>query len=182
MIILIGGSSHVGKTLVSQKIMEKLHFPYVSLDHLKMAFIRTKKTDLTVEDDYEMRYFLWPFAAEMVKTAIENNQNMIVEGCYIPREWKESFSDEYLSHIYCTFITMSEDYIRSNFDTITEKANVIERRLDDELDMERLILCSKEFREDCNASGTPNIDITDNFDADALTAQIIREAGFRAQP
>ena len=180
MIILIGGSSHVGKTLVSQKIMEKLHIPYVSLDHLKMAFIRTKKTDLTVEDDYEMRYFLWPFAAEMIKTAIENDQNMIVEGCYIPREWKESFSDEYLSHIYCTFITMSEDYIRRHFDAIKSKASVIEHRIDDELDMERLIKCSEYFRQDCTASGTANIDITDTFDADAIMEQIIREAGFRA--
>lgn len=177
MILLISGSSHVGKTLVAQKLMERTHFPYVSLDHLKMAFIRTKKTDLTVEDDYEMRYFLWPFAAEMVKTAIENDQNLIVEGCYIPREWKESFTDEYLSHIYCTFITMSEDYIRRNFDTIKNTENVIEHRITDDLDMERLIICSKEFRKDCEASGTPNIDITDTFNADEMTERIIREAG-----
>ena len=102
---------------------------------------------------------------------------MIVEGCYIPREWKESFSDEYLSHIYCTFITMSEDYIRRHFDAIKSKANVIEHRIDDELDMERLIKCSEHFRQDCAASGTNNIDITDTFDADAIMEQIIREAG-----
>ena len=111
MIILIGGSSHVGKTLIAQKLLERTHYPYVSLDHLKMGFIRSGRTELTVEDDYKMRYFLWPFAAEMIKTAIENDQNMIVEGCYIPREWKQSFTAEYLSHIHCTFITMSEDYI-----------------------------------------------------------------------
>ena len=181
MIILIGGSSHVGKTLISQKIMERVHIPYVSLDHIKMAFIRTKKTELTVEDDYEMRYFLWPFAAEMIKTAIENDQNMIVEGCYIPREWKQSFSEEYLSHIYCTFITMSEDYIRNNFDAIRDKASVIEHRIDDELDLERLIKCSEAFRHDCAVSGTPNIDITDKFDADALTEQIIKNAGLLSE-
>ena len=177
MIILIGGSSHVGKTLISQKIMERVHIPYVSLDHIKMAFIRTKKTELTVEDDYEMRYFLWPFAAEMIKTAIENDQNMIVEGCYIPREWKQSFSEEYLSHIYCTFITMSEDYIRNHFDAIRDKASVIEHRIDDELDLERLIKCSEAFRHDCTASGTPNLDITDKYDADAFAERIIKEAG-----
>ena len=177
MILLIGGSRHVGKTLIAQKLLERTHFPYTSLDHLKMAFIRTKKTELTTEDDYKMRYFLWPFAAEMIKTAIENDQNMIVEGCYIPREWKQSFTDEYLSHIYCTFITMSEDYIRRHFDAIKNKANVIEHRIDDELDMERLIKCSEYFRQDCVASQTPNIDITDKFDADALTAQIIKNAG-----
>ena len=117
---------------------------------------------------------------QKLKTAIENDQNMIVEGCYIPREWKESFSDEYLSHIYCTFITMSEDYIRRHFDAIKSKASVIEHRIDDELDMERLIKCSEYFRQDCTASGTANIDITDTFDADAIMEQIIREAGFRA--
>lgn len=177
MIILIGGSSHVGKTLISQKIMEKTHIPYVCLDHLKMAFIRTRKTELTVEDDYKMRYFIWPFAAEMIKTAIENEQNMIIEGCYIPREWRQSFTDEYLLHIYCTFITMSEDYIRKNFDAIKENASVIERRLNDELDMERLIKCSKDFRKDCAESGTPNLNITGEYNADALADQIIKEAG-----
>ena len=80
MVILLGGSSHVGKTLFAQKLLEELHYPYVSLDHLKMAFIRTGRTHLTVEDDAPMRYFLWPFAAEMIKTAIENGQNLIVEG------------------------------------------------------------------------------------------------------
>ena len=72
MIILIGGSSHVGKTFLAQKLLEKLKIPYLSLDHLKMMFIRGRLTDLTCEDDYEMRYFLWPYAAEIIKTAIEN--------------------------------------------------------------------------------------------------------------
>ena len=84
MILLIGGSSHVGKTLLSQKLMEKYHWPYLSLDHLKMGLIRRGMTALTVEDDYEMRYLLFPLAAEMIKTAVENRQNMIVEGFYIP--------------------------------------------------------------------------------------------------
>ena len=175
MVILIGGSSHVGKTLIAQKLLERTHFPYTSLDHLKMAFIRTKRTELTTEDDYEMRYFLWPFAAEMIKTAIENDQNMIVEGCYIPREWKQSFSEEYLSHIYCTFITMSEDYIRRNIGAIEKYASVIEHRVDDELDIERLIKCSEAFRQDSAVSGTPNIDITDEYDADKIAEHIIQE-------
>lgn len=129
MIILIGGSSHVGKTLISQKLIEKYHFPCTSLDHLKMGFIRTGKTELTVEDDYQMRYWLWPFAAEMVKTAIENNQNMILEGCYIPVEWKESFTEEYLDQIRCVYIVMSENYLRKNFHLLSDYANVIEKRL-----------------------------------------------------
>lgn len=179
MIILLGGSSHVGKTLIAQKILEKKLMPYVSLDHLKMAFIRSGRTDLTVNDDYKMRYFLWPFAAEMIKTAVENNQNMIVEGCYIPGEWKLSFTEDYLSKIYCTFITMTEDYLRKNINLVKEKANVIEQRLDDQVDLERLILCSKDFKEDCLKYNIPNFEITDQteYDADRFASEILERAG-----
>lgn len=179
-IILIGGSSHVGKTLIAQKLLERTGFPYLSLDHLKMGLIRSGRTDLTPEDDYEMRYFLWPLVAEMIKTAIENDQNMIVEGCYIPGEWKDSFSREYLSKIYCTFITMSEEYLRKNIKLVEDKANVIEHRLYDEVDLERLILCSKEFKTDCQKYAIPNLEIDENtiYDADAFAEKILKEAAF----
>ena len=178
MIILIGGSSHVGKTLIAQKLLEKTAFPYLCLDHLKMGFIRTGRTELTVEDDYKMRYFLWPFAAEIIKTAVENNQNMIVEGCYIPGEWRESFTAEYRSKIYCTFITMSEDYLRHNFELVKEKASVIEHRINDEVNLERLIMCSNEFREDCRKYHIYNLDITAQtpYNADLFAEQILHAA------
>ena len=34
MIILITGASHTGKTLLAQKMLEKYHYPYLSVDHL----------------------------------------------------------------------------------------------------------------------------------------------------
>ncbi|MBR4344896.1 MAG: adenylate kinase [Lachnospiraceae bacterium] len=168
MIILIGGSSHVGKTLLAQKLLEKLKMPYLSLDHLKMMFIRGHLTDLTVEDDYEMRYYLWPYAAELIKTAIENNQNMIVEGCYIPSEWGEQFDDTYLKDIKCFFITMSEEYLRKNSDSVLKYGNVIERRLEDEIDLDRLINCSKEFKEEAEKFNIPVIEITDRYDIEEI--------------
>lgn len=168
MIFIIGGSSHVGKTLVSQKLIEKYKYPCTSLDHLKMGFIRTKRTDLTVYDDYEMRFFLWPFAAEMIKTAIENNQNMIIEGCYIPKNWKDSFTEEYLKDIRTVFIVMSEDYLRNHLEDVTKYNSVIEKRLCDEVNLERLIKCSHYFKEDCLENGTPYIEITDRYDIEEI--------------
>lgn len=173
MIYLIGGSSHVGKTLLAQKLMEKTGYPYTSLDHLKMGFIRTGMTDLTVEDDLEMRYWMWPFVVEIIKTAIENNQNMIIEGCYIPAEWKESFSEEYLSHIKGIFVIMSEAYIRTHFSDIEGFANVIEKRLDDELDIERLITCSAGFMEDCAERDVPCFVIDEKFSVDDMLDAIL---------
>lgn len=173
MIILIGGSSHVGKTYVSQKLMERLSIPYVSIDHLKMGFVRTGMTDITTEEDYEMMVFIWPYIAEIIKTAIENDQNLILEGCYVPKYWRDSFTDEYLSHIHTFFITMSEEYIRTNIDAIASCASVIENRLCDDPDLERLVICSKEKKEDAIASGAHLIEITDSFDIDSMADTII---------
>ena len=74
MIILITGASHTGKTNLSQKLLEKYKFPYLSIDHLKMGLIRSNNTNLTpLSDDEDLTSYLWPIVCEMIKTAIENN-------------------------------------------------------------------------------------------------------------
>lgn len=88
MIIIITGASHTGKTNLAQKLLEKYKYPYLSIDHLKMGLIRSKNTILTAEDDEALTPYLWNIIKEMIKTAIENHQNLIVEGCYIPFDWK----------------------------------------------------------------------------------------------
>lgn len=172
MIYLIGGSSHVGKTLLAQKLLEKTKIPYTSLDHLKMGLIRSKMLELTPYDDDEIRYRMWPFVAEMIKTAIENNQSFILEGCYIPLEWQESFSKSELKNIKCLFIVMSESYIRDHFSDIVDYANVIEKRLDDHPDMDRLISCSKYFKEGCKEHGIPFYEIDKIFDIKDLVRHL----------
>ena len=132
MIIIITGASHTGKTALAQKLMEKYKYPYLSIDHLKMGLIRSKQTELTPMDDKELTEYLWPIVREMIKTAIENKQNLIVEGCYIPFDWQEDFEIEYIKNIKYYCLVMSENYIRNNFTDIKKYANVIENRLDDE--------------------------------------------------
>lgn len=132
MIILITGASHTGKTLLAQKLLEKYKYPYFSIDHLKMGLIRSGHTDLTpLSDDQSLTQYLWPVVREMIKTAIENKQNLIVEGCYIPFDWEKDFSREYLDNIKYYCLVMSEKYIGNHFDDIKKHANVIENRLDD---------------------------------------------------
>ncbi|MBR3768248.1 MAG: adenylate kinase, partial [Clostridia bacterium] len=75
---------------------------------------------------------LWPIVREMIKTAIENKQNLVVEGCYIPFDWQKDFENEYLKDIKYYCLVMSEDYIRNHFADIKKYANTIENRLDDE--------------------------------------------------
>ena len=163
MVYLIGGSSHVGKTFFSQKLMEDIKVPYVSIDHIKMMFIRSGITKLTPEDDYELRYYLWPYLAEYIKTCIENEQSVIFEGCYIPENYRDAFEPEYLEHIKLVYITMSESYIRNHFDAVCGKASVIENRLEEDCDMERLINCSKEFKRLGEENDIPVLEIDKEF-------------------
>lgn len=132
MIILIAGASHTGKTVLAQKLLEKYKYPYLSIDHLKMGLIRSGNTDLTpVSDIAELTEYLWPIVREMIKTAIENKQNLIVEGCYIPFDWKKDLTKDYLDAIRYYCLVMSETYIREHFHDIKAYASAIEKRPED---------------------------------------------------
>ena len=131
MIVLIAGATHTGKTLLSQRLLEQYHYPYLSIDHLKMGLIRSGNTELTPMDDDKLTDYLWPIVREIIKTAVENKQNLIVEGCYIPFDWKKDFESQYLEQIrYCCLI-LSRKYIENHFADICKYGSAIEQRLDD---------------------------------------------------
>ena len=133
MIILITGASHTGKTILAQKLLEKYKYPYLSIDHLKMGLIRSGNTELTpMTEEADLTAYLWPIVCEMIKTSIENKQNLIVEGCYIPFDWAKDFEKNYLDNIKYYCLIMSNNYIKKHFVDIKKYANIIENRLDDE--------------------------------------------------
>ena len=129
MIILICGATHTGKTILAQRLMEQYKIPYYSIDHLKMGLIRSGQTTLTASDDTELVPYLWSIVKEIIKTAIENKQNLIVEGCYIPFDWQKDFSAKYLEEIKFYCLVMTENYIENNFREILKLENIIETRL-----------------------------------------------------
>ena len=140
MVILITGTSHTGKTKLAQTLLEKYKYPYLSIDHLKMGLIRSKNTTLTVEDDEELTGYLWEIIKEIIKTNIENKQNIIIEGCYMPFDWKKDFGEEYLKEIQYVCLIMTEEYIKNNYQDIIRYENIIEQRKQQEsIDIENLI-------------------------------------------
>ena len=148
MVILITGASHTGKTLLAQKLLEKYKYPYLSIDHLKMGLIRSGNTLLTpLSDDGRLTGYLWPIVREMIKTAIENKQNLIVEGCYIPFDWERDFEPEYLENIRYYCLVMSGEYIKSHFEEIKAYANAIESRLGDDSTLESVLADNEEVLE-----------------------------------
>lgn len=150
MIILISGATHSGKTMFSQRILEKYKIPYLSLDHLKMGLIRSNQTDLMpYSPENELTDLLWPITKEMINTAIENNQHMTIEGIYIPYNYKNYFEKDYLKHIKSLWIILSEDYIKNNFKMIEDHSSIIEQRLYPEISINSLIKDNKEILENC---------------------------------
>ena len=138
MIIMITGASHTGKTFLAQRLLEKYRYPYLSIDHLKMGLIRSGNTSLTPEDDDALIDYLWPIIREMIKTAIENGQHLIVEGCYIPFDWRNDFDERYLSSIQFICLAMTDNYIETRFDEIKSHSSDIESRLNDDCSIDSL--------------------------------------------
>ena len=164
MIILITGASHTGKTALAQKLLEKYKYPYLSIDHLKMGLIRSGNTELTpLSDDSALTEYLWPIVCEMIKTAIENKQNLIVEGCYIPFNWQDDFNKEYLDHIKYYCLVMSENYIRNHFDDIKKFASVIENRLDDDCSVDGLLQDNSQVLNACKKHNVKYVLIDDEY-------------------
>ena len=167
MVVLIGGATHTGKTAYAQRLLEKYKYPYLSIDHLKMGLIRSEQTNLTPMDDDKLTDYLWPIVREMVKTAVENGQNLIVEGCYIPFDWQKTFDKEYLENIRYVCLVMSRQYIEGHFADIQKYASVIEHRLDDsDLSKEALITENEFNLAQCLAYHLPYILIDSKYEVD----------------
>ena len=149
LIFLITGPSHTGKTLLAQRLLEHYHYPYLSIDHLKMGLIRSGQTLLTPEDDEKLTDYLWPIVREIIKTAIENNQHLIIEGSYIPYDYKKDFDGRYLAFISEICLIFSENYIEQNMESILRFGNEIEKRLENNYPKEQMIKENKEALIEC---------------------------------
>ena len=173
MVILIAGTSHTGKTLLAQKLLEKYKYPYLSVDHLKMGLIRSENTTLTVENDKDLTEYLWKIVKEIVKTNIENKQNIIIEGCYIPFDWKKDFDKEYLKQIQYVCLIMTEEYIRNNYDAILRYENSIEQRKEQNgIDIKELIEENNFNLQMCKKFKNKYILIKDKYDINLIISQL----------
>lgn len=135
MIILIGGVSCTGKTLMAQTLMEKYKIPYLSIDHLKMGLIRgSRYCDFRATDpDDEITEKIWPVVRGIIMTNIENAQHIIIEGCYIPPGAIHDFSPKYQKEIISLFLGFSEAYLRMSFESgiLAHRSEIELREIDD---------------------------------------------------
>lgn len=166
MVIMISGASHTGKTLLADKLVKKHGYACISQDLVKMGLIRSGNTNLTPYDTERLRPYLWSITKEIVKTALENGQDLIVEGCYIPMNYRDFFDGEQLKQIRFVCLVMSESYLRTHFDEVVAHANDIERRVDDDAELERLVRCNNYFLARCLECNAPYLLIDGEYRLD----------------
>lgn len=177
MIYLISGATHSGKTLLAQRLMETLHISVLSQDHLKMGLIRSGQTDLTPMDDDKLTDYLWPITREIIKTAIENHQSLIVEGCYIPFDFERELDKCYLDEIQAVWIVLSEQYIKTHEKEIIEYGNVIERRMENSVDSNELIAENQKILRECEAHHLNVIEVKQEYDVFEQAKKLFRCMG-----
>lgn len=136
-----------------------------------MGLIRSGQTALTPEDDRELEPYLWNITSEIVKTAIENGQNLIVEGCYIPFTWEDSFSPSYRKHIKFYCLVMSHTYLTTHRNDIVRYADTIERRQDPSIDFDNLLRDNKRALAACQKYDLPYCLIESEYTIDSWTIQ-----------
>ena len=167
MIILIGGISRAGKTLLSQKLMEIYKMPYFSIDHLKMGVYRSnKRCGFTPESNDDLiTKKLWPIIKGIIMTNIENNQNIIIEGVNLPYSLKD-LDKEYLSKIIFCKICFSKDYIMKHFrENIIKYENIIEDRgYDFEYYKEDYIELNNSIKYLCKENNVKCFEINSNYE------------------
>lgn len=177
MIILISGNGYMGKTLMAQNLLERYKFPYLSIDHLKMGIYRgTSNCGFTPTDSTEViGDKLWPIIKGIIMTNIENNQNLIIEGCYILPHYLKEFEKPYIDNIISVFLGFSTSYIQENYESkILKNRSVIEDRGElkaedlSEFTIKEYIKENDEFRRRCKEIGENFFEIKSNYEEEII--------------
>lgn len=164
MIILIGGESHGGKTLMAQRLLEKYKISYLSIDHIKMGLIRgLDKCEFTALDkDEKISKKLWGVIKGIINTCIENNQNLIIEGCYLPPDKVKEIISEKIIAVYIGF---SKEYLEGKFNNILEFENIIEKRnYPEDREKSDYIEANLKLKEKCIENNLPYFEINNDYE------------------
>lgn len=174
MILLVGGASCAGKTCFAQRLLERYHIPYLSIDHLKMGLIRGWKDcgSTALSDDAVIDARLWPVLQGIVETALENGQSLVMEGCYLPQREVRTLLERYPAQIQALYLVLSEGYLRRHFsDGLLAHRDDIERRLTPEArDMAAVIGENRAQRALCQRWGLPYLEVQEDYGAEIEAA------------
>lgn len=166
MIWLLTGASHTGKTALALRILAARPRLSLSLDLLKMGLIRGGLTALTPENDDALAAFLWPVVRGLMKTALENGQDLLIEGGYIPEDWAEDFTEAERRSIWYCGLVMTETYLRTHWADILAHGCDAERRKDPSWAMADALEENAQHEAACLRRGLPVLYISQDWEQD----------------
>jgi len=173
MVILISGASCTGKTNLAKKVMEHHNVNYYSIDHLKMGLYRgNPNCGFTPTDSNEhVGRILWPVLRGIIMTAVENKQDLIVEGAYIFPEYLIDMDSLYLDEIHPVFICFSKEYVEHNYESgIIKYRHVAEERAYEEDWAPEVFIKDHELlRGKCEKLGTKCFQIKSDYELEMET-------------
>ena len=175
MIILLTGASHTGKTALAQKLLEKYKYPYLCIDHLKMGLIRGLDDCpiSAIDKDEHIARYLWPIVKGIIETNIENKQNLIFEGCYLPCHEIKKLLETYPHDILAIYMVFSENYIRTHFEDVLGYRFVVEARgYKEERTVDMLVAEHQQVLASCKLNNLPYF-LADNS-YDEMFGEILR--------
>ena len=176
MIYLLAGGTHTGKTHFALDLVRRHPMLSLSIDHLKMGLIRSKTIDLRVDQDAQLTEVLWPITREIIRTAIENEQHLIVEGCCIPATWADDLTDAKRSHIHCLFLLFSARYLDAHREAMQAHACCIEQRADDAIDWAELLRDNRRLLAEVKRAGASYLLIDEAYPDEKTLLAAIRQA------
>jgi len=131
-----------------------------------MGIIRgCSECDFTPESDEEIiTKNLWPIIKGIIMTNIENNQNIIIEGVYLPYNL-DDLETEYVSKIIFCKICFSEEYINKYMDNkIIKNKSIIEyRRYDFGYTVEKYIEDNNSTKKMCESNNVKYFEIKRDY-------------------
>lgn len=103
-------------------------------------------------------------------TNIENEQHIIVEGCYILPHYLKDLDINYSGKVIPIFMGFSANYIQNNFESRIKKyRNAVEfRNSPEERTKDELIKEHKEFKAQCLQLGVKYFEIENDYDKEIL--------------
>ncbi len=166
MIVFLGGESCTGKTRLAQTLLEHYSIPYLSLDHLKMGWIRAGQASFQADSpDETIAAALWPIVKGIAQTAIENRQHLTMEGCYLLPSLMDEFRQQFPSQTLCFAIGFSAGYIQNHLDSgILANRCVIEyRKFPEERSAEEMIRQHRHWKTQCGRYHIPYFEIEADY-------------------